>query len=118
MAYGRSQPYGQAPMFHSGIDLRQMPPPHMGGFAPAPMVMPSFDPSLVTGSLVTGTMATINGKYGFIKQDSGEPDMFVMPAACKAFGDVLPAPGTRLQFQVVQDQKTGRPRAEEVSPLP
>jgi cold shock CspA family protein len=117
----RSQPYGQP----SGIDLRQVagPPNHSmnvtWGMAP-PMHMPVQQPvpQVQTDSQVlTGTMASINGKFGFIKQDNGEADMFVMPAACRHHGEALPAPGSRLQYQVMTDQKTGRPRAENVVPI-
>jgi len=69
------------------------------------------------GTLQTGKLAHDNGRFGFIKMDVPDvEDMFVMPIACRAWGGQLPAIGTKLQFHVVLDVKTGRPRAGNVEP--
>jgi len=69
-----------------------------------------------TDSFLFGAIQTVKEKYGFIEQDSGDATMFVMPPACEAFGRSIPPVGTRVQYRVVADAKTGRPRADDVSP--
>jgi len=58
----------------------------------------------------SGSILKDNGKFGFIKQDSGEADMFILTD----IGGVLPPVGTRVLYDVVADRKTGKPRAENV----
>eukprot|EP00401_Gymnodinium_catenatum_P063112 CAMPEP_0117519564 /NCGR_PEP_ID=MMETSP0784-20121206/32715_1 /TAXON_ID=39447 /ORGANISM="" /LENGTH=628 /DNA_ID=CAMNT_0005315525 /DNA_START=1 /DNA_END=1887 /DNA_ORIENTATION=- len=89
----RGQPYDQQQSFQAASAMQQSP---------------SSD------AMVMGTIAKLHDTFGFIKQDSGEPDMFLMPQSCAAFGRVLPPVGTRIRYQVVLDAKTGRPRAENV----
>lgn len=63
-----------------------------------------------------GAIKTSNSRFGFIKQDTGEPDMFVMPAECKGFGGQLPPVGTRVMYTIGADPQKGQPRAEDVFP--
>jgi len=66
-----------------------------------------------TGGERAGTLLKDNGKFGFIQQDCGEEDMFVL---APLGGGSLPPVGTRILYDVVTDTKTGRPRAENIQP--
>lgn len=64
-----------------------------------------------------GTMSQIKNNYGFIKQDSGEPDMFVLPQGCPYFETTLPPIGMRVVFELSVSERTGRPTANDVQPM-
>mmetsp|Transcript_49360 Transcript_49360/g.138238 ORF Transcript_49360/g.138238 Transcript_49360/m.138238 type:complete len:567 (-) Transcript_49360:63-1763(-) len=88
--------------------------------APTKASVPQWQEHVVqeaSSNLHSGTMARQkeDGRFGFIQQDSGEPDMFVMPLQCGAFGG-LPPVGTRVVYSVGVDPKTFGPRAENVQP--
>ena len=65
----------------------------------------------VQPGLLTGTLCKNNGKCGFIQQDGGGEKVFVMSGAFKATGH-LPPVWTRVGYEIVTDEKTGHPRAE------
>lgn len=49
--------------------------------------------------------------FGFITQDQGGDDMFVHISAC---GGTAPNEGDKVRYEIGQDRRTGRPRAENV----
>eukprot|EP00929_Paragymnodinium_shiwhaense_P027062 TRINITY_DN15971_c0_g1_i1.p1 TRINITY_DN15971_c0_g1~~TRINITY_DN15971_c0_g1_i1.p1 ORF type:complete len:1228 (+),score=186.64 TRINITY_DN15971_c0_g1_i1:119-3802(+) len=69
-----------------------------------------------TGELHTGVILQNGPTYGFIQQDMAAEKMFVIPSSCSGFDGKIPPLGTRVTYTVVMDQKTGRPRAENVEP--
>lgn len=72
--------------------------------------------SILEVGTCTGIVKHNSGKFGFILQDGSEADMFFMPIQCEAFGGVCPPVGTRVIYEVTEDAKTRRPRAENVRP--
>lgn len=68
-----------------------------------------------SGGLQSGVFARVSdmGKFGFIKQDSGVDDMFVLPLGLSS---AFPTVGQRVTYEVCMDTKTGRPRAQNVRP--
>mmetsp|Transcript_100229 Transcript_100229/g.313195 ORF Transcript_100229/g.313195 Transcript_100229/m.313195 type:complete len:174 (-) Transcript_100229:86-607(-) len=88
-----------------------------GGFGgPGVSAAAAATPVALPDGLLSGMMKINNGRFGFILQDSGEPDMFVMPVQCQAFGGEIPPVGTRVVYKAVVDPKNGKLRAEDVQP--
>lgn len=87
-------------------------PPPQHAYAPPPQH--AYGPPPVNAGKRTGSILKDNGKFGFIQQDSGEEDMFVL---APFGGGALPPVGTRVAYEVVMDAKTGRPRAENLEQL-
>lgn len=92
-----------------------MPESQEAGFAEPQQSHASSSSSFDPGQFKVGTIKQ-SGKFGFILQDDGEPDMFVLPLQCEHFGSVVPPIGTRVAFTVDQDAKTGRLRAFQIMP--
>lgn len=113
--YGPSRPSSaSAPRVGYGVMGRHGPPAQFGaGVAGGGGAMHTPRRQRLTGEMVKHHES---GKFGFLRPDSGEADMFVLPVACDAFDGQLPAVGTRVSYDVVQDQRTGRPRAADVEP--
>ena len=57
--------------------------------------------------------SVVQDRYGFILRPDGT-QIFVIPTACAQFGFQLPPVGTKVIFKVVKDERTGRPRADDV----
>ena len=62
----------------------------------------------------TGTMSKDKGKFGFINQDNGKGDLFVVPLDC--LSETLPAVGTRVIYNVVMEEKSRALKVVDVRP--
>ena len=65
----------------------------------------------------TGTFISAKDKFGFIRQNGGGADLFVMNGACIGFGQQLPAIGMEVMFMLGLNPKTGKDMAQQVMPL-
>mmetsp|Transcript_53678 Transcript_53678/g.117365 ORF Transcript_53678/g.117365 Transcript_53678/m.117365 type:complete len:338 (-) Transcript_53678:1294-2307(-) len=67
------------------------------------------------GEVYTGQVSRVKGNFGFIQPDDSSDEIFFMPRGFKA-SHGMPPRGMRVGFQIVMDEKTGRPRADNIYP--
>ena len=68
--------------------------------------------------MATGTVKWFNGQkgYGFIQPDEGGSDVFVHISAVQRSGLTGLDEGQKVSYEIVQDQRTGKSAADNLTP--